>query len=190
MPAAAATRMEQDQDRGMTPTAYCCWWWRGSRGCSSRRTRIWRKHTTSIIESEQKGTRKNVISLDVAVDDGSDVVASGRLARCGMRGRLFLAEIHAGAAAAVNADAATVATTEELVCWRSWRRRGDSTGAGGALPPTHALSCSPTRRTAPNSEEGLRPTPKRGLRDAPGVHGGMRAPTRPSSSPAVEGCVR
>ena len=52
---------------------------------------------------------------------------------------------------------------------------GDSTGAGGALPPTHALSCSPTRRTAPNSEEGLRPTPKRGLRDAPGVHGGMRA---------------
>jgi hypothetical protein len=28
----------------------------------------------------------------------------------------FLAEIHAGAAAAVNADAATVATTEELVC--------------------------------------------------------------------------
>ena len=35
-------------------------------------------------------------SLDVAVDDGSDVVASGRLARCGMRVRLFLAEFTLG----------------------------------------------------------------------------------------------
>ena len=43
-------------------------------------------------------------SLDVAVDAVRHAWPS------------FLAEIHAGAAAAVNADAATVATTEELVC--------------------------------------------------------------------------
>ena len=65
------------------------------------------------------------------------------------RGRLFLADIHAGAAAAVNAEASDGGN--ELV----WRRRGDFKGAvGGALPPTQAPSCSATRiRNAPNPEE-------------------------------------